>query len=228
VALYAMTKTLKLMRIILVVLIIISHGAYCQDNSVNQKSEFNYDTFSKLPVDSCLDYATYQISEFEEYFYYLPIDSCYYTILKRSTDNKSLTETNRKESQKSLSFVVNKPDNLSDSIVVRIYQSLVAIGGSINHESPIIYEQVAVKTSFFSDSLNANIYFETLNSEIDNMKHCPPPFERQKGNLLEIIYWFPVESKKEHFQVRCSYLMQNGLYIVKLKLERTFGDNHCN
>lgn len=191
-------------RIVISVLILISSSAYCQNSTDEQNSEM------------------------VKYFYNLPIDSCFSTILKKSSEIKLLSEVRRNEVEKSIGFSVNKPKNQSDSITIRIYHSLVAIGGSPNYESPMVYEQQAIKTNFFADSVNAFLFFQTQKTILDGMIHRFTPTEIEKANQQEIIYALPVEGNLETYQIHYSFVKENGLYMVKLRHIKTFSNDQCN
>lgn len=160
-----------------------------------------------------------------KFFYDLPIDSCSQPIISAIKSKNLGNSRFPNENQYRINNDLYENNSNLDSIVLNVNCFQVAIGGSPNQVSPMVYEQWLTQTAYFNNRSSAEMIFKGLKSELDTFDE--KPYFNTKSNEIEWVYWFG--SNVESVQSRQIHLAYDAESIkVKISYRIIFYENTCS
>ena len=165
-------------------------------------------------------------SKIQKFYYNLPIDSCIEYIKNQITDSNLFKNPSQIGNEFRINTNFIQDNQQIDSVILKINCSGVAVGGSKNQISPIVYEQWITNVFIFKSYAAANEFFVHRKRELELFLGNPYLNEKNKK---EIDYVYSLDTVLNRITYRQIHLMlEKDSAKVAMNYQLAYAYNFCN
>ena len=162
----------------------------------------------------------------DKFYYNLPVDSCIGYIAAQIVETNYFKVQVSEQNAFSVKQGYFSESLQLDSVLLKLDCFSVAIGGSPNQISPIVYEQWLTNSFYFKNQEMANEFFLKQKSDLESLAYSSN-LNVQKRNEIEFVFMLePNANYVSHRQIHLTFEKDSG--VVSMAYRLIYTQNNCN